>query len=320
MRNATIRGLSGLFLAVLLTSSCSKDPEKQKLEHVARGDQYAAEKRDEFAVVEYASAVKLDPKFGEARLKLAQTYERLNNLRAAIPQQYVTQPSKCYEQNKLSRLMMMIRMLQPIAESGVIKLIRDQMLKILNNDDTAILGLGLIGALWSSSAAMGAIVNAMNRAYDIEEASAVVRSVLRSSPIGLTLGLAGLRPAWRSTLVMVGPTLRRSPPRRDAVRAGRGCVGVDLEGCCSGRSSFGSIAGGRCGGHLLLRAGRGAGLGLDHAGCGSRRRCCGYRDRSRFKLYVATSPTTTHATAPSAASSSLLLVVLHLRARDADRR
>ena len=39
-----------------------------------------------FAVIEYSSAVKLDPKFGEARFKLAQTYERMNNLRAAFPE------------------------------------------------------------------------------------------------------------------------------------------------------------------------------------------------------------------------------------------
>ncbi len=64
-----------MLLGSLLLSSCS-NPETQKLRHLERGNQYAAEKRDEFAVVEYASAVKIDPKFGEARLKLAR------NLRA----------------------------------------------------------------------------------------------------------------------------------------------------------------------------------------------------------------------------------------------
>jgi tetratricopeptide (TPR) repeat protein len=74
-----------LLFAALVASSCS-DPEKQKVQHVARGDQYAADKKDDFAVVEYASAVQIDPKFGEARWKLAQTYERMQNLRAAIPE------------------------------------------------------------------------------------------------------------------------------------------------------------------------------------------------------------------------------------------
>src|ERR1700730_10595354 len=85
MRSARIRGLGALLLEVMLSSSCS-NPETQKVRHLQRGNQYAAEKRDAFAVIEYASAVKLDPKFGEARLKLAQTYERMDNLRAAFPE------------------------------------------------------------------------------------------------------------------------------------------------------------------------------------------------------------------------------------------
>ena len=50
------------------------DPEKEKRQHFDRGNQYAAEKKDEFAIVEYTSAVKIDPKFGEAWSKLAETY------------------------------------------------------------------------------------------------------------------------------------------------------------------------------------------------------------------------------------------------------
>jgi tetratricopeptide (TPR) repeat protein len=83
--NIAIRHAGVFCLAALMTSSCS-NPEKEKVRHLERGDQYAAEKRDEFAVVEYASAVKIDPKFGEARFKLAETYQRLNNTRAAFPE------------------------------------------------------------------------------------------------------------------------------------------------------------------------------------------------------------------------------------------
>jgi tetratricopeptide (TPR) repeat protein len=83
MRNARSGGFGALIVAALLTSSCS-NPEQEKMRHVQLGDQYVAEKRDDFAVVEYASAVKIDPKFGEARFKLAEAYERLNNVRAAF--------------------------------------------------------------------------------------------------------------------------------------------------------------------------------------------------------------------------------------------
>jgi tetratricopeptide (TPR) repeat protein len=85
MRNARSGGFGALIVAALLTSSCS-NPEQEKMRHVQLGDQYVAEKRDEFAVVEYASAVKIDPKFGEARFKLAEAYERMGNLRAAFPE------------------------------------------------------------------------------------------------------------------------------------------------------------------------------------------------------------------------------------------
>ena len=85
MRHFPVRALSPLLLASALFSACS-NPEAQKLEHLKKGDEYVKEKRDEFAVVEYASAVKIDPRFGEARLKLAETYERMGNVRAALPE------------------------------------------------------------------------------------------------------------------------------------------------------------------------------------------------------------------------------------------
>jgi tetratricopeptide (TPR) repeat protein len=83
MQSRCSHGLGALLLAALVSASCS-NPETEKLRHLERGDEYAAEKRDQFALIEYASAVKLDPKFGEARFKLAQTYERMNNPRAAF--------------------------------------------------------------------------------------------------------------------------------------------------------------------------------------------------------------------------------------------
>jgi putative PEP-CTERM system TPR-repeat lipoprotein len=80
-----IGALCALVVVSLTLSACSS-PEEQKRRHLEKGDEYAADKRDQFAVVEYASAVKIDPKFGEARLKLAETHERMNNLRAAYPE------------------------------------------------------------------------------------------------------------------------------------------------------------------------------------------------------------------------------------------
>jgi hypothetical protein len=50
-----------LVALALLPLACSS-PDVQKRRHLERGNQYAAEKRDQFAVVEYANAVRLDPK------------------------------------------------------------------------------------------------------------------------------------------------------------------------------------------------------------------------------------------------------------------
>ena len=76
MSNPRIPQLGALLLAALHGVVCS-NPETEKVRHVERGDQYAAEKRDEFAVVEYASAVKIDPKFGAGASQAG------GNLRAA---------------------------------------------------------------------------------------------------------------------------------------------------------------------------------------------------------------------------------------------
>src|SRR5687768_7188022 len=76
---------STLIALALLLAGCSS-PEEQKQRHFEQGNTYVAEKRDDFAVIEYANAVRIDPKFGEARLKLAETYERMGNLQAAFPE------------------------------------------------------------------------------------------------------------------------------------------------------------------------------------------------------------------------------------------
>ena len=77
---------AGCFVAVTLLLTACSSPEEQKQRHFDQGNAYVAEKRDDFAVIEYANAVRIDPKFGEARLKLAEAYERMNNLRAAFPE------------------------------------------------------------------------------------------------------------------------------------------------------------------------------------------------------------------------------------------
>jgi uncharacterized protein (TIGR02996 family) len=64
-------------------SACRKDPEVAKREFFASGNQYFDQQKFAEAAVQYRNAVQQDPKFGEARLKLAETYQKLNDYRNA---------------------------------------------------------------------------------------------------------------------------------------------------------------------------------------------------------------------------------------------
>jgi membrane protein len=95
------------------------------------------------------------------------------------------------------------RSLGPFVSPQVLELIQDQMRRLANNDSGGLLTFGVVGALWSSSAALVSVVSALNRAYDIEEGRAWWK--VRLVAIGLTLGVALLVLSALS-LVLMGPT------------------------------------------------------------------------------------------------------------------
>lgn len=95
-------------------------------------------------------------------------------------------------------------LLAPLVPAEMLTLVRDQMLAISKSDDGGLVGLGLLGAIWSSSAAMVAIVGAMNRAYDIDESRPWWR--VRIVAVGLTIGLA-VFVVLSALLILAGPEL-----------------------------------------------------------------------------------------------------------------
>ena len=95
-------------------------------------------------------------------------------------------------------------LLQPVAPAEAIKLIREQMLALGERDDVGLLTLGFVGAVWTSSAAMGAVIGAMNRAYDIDESRPWWKVRLRA--ILLTVSLACFI-LLSLMLVIAGPKL-----------------------------------------------------------------------------------------------------------------
>ena len=96
------------------------------------------------------------------------------------------------------------RVLGPVVSPEILKLIQDQMQRLGNAESGGLLTFGVLGALWSSSAALLSIVTALNRAYDIEESRPWWK--VRLIAMGLTIGLA-LFILVALTLVLAGPTI-----------------------------------------------------------------------------------------------------------------
>jgi membrane protein len=98
----------------------------------------------------------------------------------------------------------MVTSLGRFAPEEMLRLVREQMTRLAEGNHGGILSVGLLGALWSSSAAMVAIINAMNRAYDIEEGRPWWK--VRLMAILLTIGLAVFI-VTSFALILAGPAL-----------------------------------------------------------------------------------------------------------------
>jgi membrane protein len=97
-----------------------------------------------------------------------------------------------------------VTMLQGVAPAEVISIIQDQLGKIAEGNSGGLLSFGVIAAIWSSSAAMVAIIDALNRAYDVEDARPWWKQ--RLTAILLTIGVA-LFLLVSLALVIAGPQL-----------------------------------------------------------------------------------------------------------------
>jgi membrane protein len=91
-----------------------------------------------------------------------------------------------------------------VAPNEVLSIIQDQILKIAHEKNGGLLTIGILGAIWSTSAGVDAIIDTLNQAYDIQEARPWWKVKLVA--IGLTLSLA-LFIVISFALVLVGPTM-----------------------------------------------------------------------------------------------------------------
>ena len=73
-----------LLVSALMAAACSSKATPG--ESMARADKYFADQKFAEAIVEYRRAISIDPKLGEARFRLAQSYEKTKDLRKAFPE------------------------------------------------------------------------------------------------------------------------------------------------------------------------------------------------------------------------------------------
>ena len=98
----------------------------------------------------------------------------------------------------------LIRTMGGFVPPEALTIITDQIRKISEGEQGGLLTLGVLTALWSTSAAMTAIIDTLNNAYDIEEGRAWWKVRLRA--IALTCGVA-LFILVAFALIFVGPTV-----------------------------------------------------------------------------------------------------------------
>jgi membrane protein len=90
-----------------------------------------------------------------------------------------------------------------VAPRQIVDILQRQLTQITNGNQIGLLSLGIGGAIWSSSAAMVAIIDALNQAFDVSDWRPWWKR--RLIAIALTLGLAFFVVA-AFTLVLIGPT------------------------------------------------------------------------------------------------------------------
>lgn len=98
----------------------------------------------------------------------------------------------------------LLEALGAVAPGEALTLLRDQLDQLSTSRQGSLLTLGIVGAIWSSSAAMVAIIDALNHAYDVDEWRPWLRR--RILAIVLTISLA-LFIMGSLALVLLGPAI-----------------------------------------------------------------------------------------------------------------
>jgi tetratricopeptide (TPR) repeat protein len=80
--------LGSLVVGLVVGLGCSGNPEQQRKEFLESGNALMAQNKPADAIVQYRNAIKADPKFGEAHLRLAEAYGQTGDARRSA-QEYI---------------------------------------------------------------------------------------------------------------------------------------------------------------------------------------------------------------------------------------
>jgi membrane protein len=105
--------------------------------------------------------------------------------------------------NLLDRIM---EVLAPLLPGEALRLVQDNLHQLVTDQRGGLLSFGILAALWTSSSALTAITDSLNRAYDVEEGRPFWK--VRLIAIGLTVGLSAFI-VVALVLLTFGPQLGR---------------------------------------------------------------------------------------------------------------
>ncbi|WP_182201152.1 YihY/virulence factor BrkB family protein [Paraliobacillus salinarum] len=80
-----------------------------------------------------------------------------------------------------------IEFMEKVLPSEIGSILQENIISLVNTPRGGLLTVGIIGALWSSSAAINAFIKATNQAYEVDETRNFI--VVRLIALGLTLGM-----------------------------------------------------------------------------------------------------------------------------------
>src|SRR5262245_36320430 len=82
----TLRRSLPVVVMLAMSAGCREDPQKAARQHEQAGDQYVAKGQYVEAVVEYKNVIQVQPRNGPVRVKLSDTYVKLDDLANAYQQ------------------------------------------------------------------------------------------------------------------------------------------------------------------------------------------------------------------------------------------